>query len=80
MSFKQHITRELTPRDGASYYLDGTLQGMLRVRMYVYLLRKYSKHPDNLDEVVNELTKVFNEPVEVAQEMVYGFFDKKLAG
>jgi len=80
MSFKKHFTRELTPNDGASYYLDGTVQGMLKVRMYVYLTRKYTDHPDNLEEVINELTKVFKEPLEITQEMVYGFFGSKLAG
>ena len=80
MSFKKHLTRELTPSDGASYYLDGTVQGMLKVRMYVYLTRKYNDQPDDLEKVVDELIKVFGEPLELSQEMVHGFFGSRLAG
>jgi hypothetical protein len=80
MSFKQHLTRDLTPCDGVSYYLDGTVQGMLKVRMYVYLTRKYTDQPENLEEVVDELINVFGEPLELTQEMVHGFFGSKLAG
>lgn len=80
MSFKKHLTRELTPNDGVSYYLDGTAQGMIKVRMYVYLTRRYSDQPTNLDPVIDELTRVFKEPLELSQELVYSFFSNKLAG
>ncbi|MFT5860746.1 MAG: hypothetical protein ACI865_002860 [Flavobacteriaceae bacterium] len=79
MNIKNHFTRELTPRDGVSYYLDGTAQGMLKVRMYVFLTRKYNEQPDNLEQVVAELINVFNEPLELTQEMVHGFFGSKMA-
>ena len=80
MRFKEYLTRELTPNDGVSYYLDGTAQGMLKVRMYVYLTRRYNEQPDNLEVVVDELIKVFREPLELTQKMVHGFFSSKMAG
>ena len=80
MRFKELLTRELTPNDGVSYYLDGTAQGMIKVRMYVYLSRKYSERPENLELVIKDLMNVFREPVEVTQEMVLGFFSHKLVG
>ena len=79
MSYKEHITRELTPNDGVSYYLDGTIQGMIKVRMYVYLTRRYDQQPANLENVVAELTHVFREPLELTQELVHGFFSSKIA-
>lgn len=79
MSFKEHLTRELTPNDGVSYYLDGTAFGMLKVRMYVYLTRKYAEQPDNLDIVIHDLIVVFKESLEVTEEMVHGFFSSKMA-
>ena len=78
MRFKELLTRELTPNDGVSYYLDGTIQGMIKVRMYVYLSRRYNERPENLEVAVNDLTAVFREPLEVTQEMVHGFFSNKL--
>ena len=78
MRFKELLTRELTPNDGVSYYLDGTIQGMIKVRMYVYLSRRYSERPENLEVAINDLTTVFREPLEVTQEMVHGFFSNKL--
>lgn len=79
MRFKEYLTRELTPNDGASYYLDGTAQGMKRVRMYVYLTRRYNEKPANLQIAVTDLTNVFKEPIDITQKMVDGFFNTKMA-
>jgi len=80
MEFKEYLTRELTPNDGVSYYLDGTAHGMLKVRMYVYLTRKYTAKPKNLQVAVDDLINVFKEPLEVTTEMVCGYFTSKKAG
>ena len=79
MDIRKHYTRELTPNDGAAYYLDGTIEGMRKVRMHVFLTRKYTEQPDDLEQVVDELTRVFRESLEITQEMVYGFFKGKMA-
>ena len=79
MDIRKHYTRELTPNDGASYYLDGTIEGMRKERMHVFLTRKYTEQPDDLEQVVDELTRVFRESLEITQEMVYGFFKGKMA-
>ena len=78
MRFKELLTRELTPNDGVSYYLDGTIQGMIKVRMFVYLSRRYNERPENIEAVVDDLTNVFREPLELTQEMVNGFFSSRL--
>ena len=78
MRFKELLTRELTPSDGVSYYLDGTIQGMIKVRMYVYLSRRYNERPENIELAVDDLTTVFKEPLDVTKEMVHGFFSSRL--
>lgn len=78
MRFKELLTRDLTPNDGVSYYLDGTVHGMIKVRMYVYLSRKYSERPENLELVIKDLMNVFREPSEVTKDMVNGFFSSEL--
>ena len=79
MSYKEQLTKELTPNDGVSYYLDGTIQGMIKVRMYVYLTRRYDQQPENLENVVAELMHIFKETLELTQELVHGFFRSKIA-
>ena len=79
MSYKEQLTKELTPNDGVSYYLDGTIKGMIKVRMYVYLTRRYDQQPENLENVVAELMHIFKEPLELTQELVTGFFRSKIA-